>query len=134
MQAWGFLRGLPRLDVPTSVLSVLVAASILLVAGAPRLPVALIAVVGTIAASAAFDFAGRGIAVIGPVPGGLPTIALPEASWSEILALMPVAASCLVVIIAQSAATARAFALRIASGSTRTRTSSGWRRRMPPPP
>jgi high affinity sulfate transporter 1 len=112
-QAWEFLRGLPRLDVPTSVLSVLVAASILLGRrGAPRLPVALIAVVGTIAASAAFDFAGRGIAVIGPVPGGLPTIALPEASWSEILALMPVAASCVVVIIAQSAATARAFALR----------------------
>jgi high affinity sulfate transporter 1 len=112
-QAWEVLRGLPRLDVPTSVLSVLVAASILLGRrGAPRLPVALMAVVGTIAASAAFDFAGHGIAVIGPVPGGLPTIALPEASWSEILALMPVAASCLVVIIAQSAATARAFALR----------------------
>ena len=33
-------------------------------------------------------------------------------SWSEILALMPVAASCFVVIIAQSAATARVFALR----------------------
>jgi sulfate permease, SulP family len=112
-QAWEFLRGLPRFDVPTAVLSVLVAASILLGRRvAPRLPVALIAVVGTIAASAAFDFAGRGIAVIGPVPGGLPTIALPEASWSEILALMPVAASCVVVIIAQSAATARAFALR----------------------
>ena len=112
-QAWEFLRGLPGLDVPTSVLSVLVAASILLGRRvAPRLPVALIAVVGTIAASAAFDFAARGIAVIGPVPGGLPMIALPEASWSEILALMPVAASCFVVIIAQSAATARAFALR----------------------
>ena len=33
-------------------------------------------------------------------------------TWSEILALMPVAASCFVMIIAQSAATARVFALR----------------------
>src|SRR5204863_1096712 len=48
----------------------------------------------------------------GQVPGGLPTLALPEVTWSEALALLPVAASCFVVIIAQSAATSRAFALR----------------------
>ncbi|MEA2924634.1 MAG: sulfate permease, SulP family, partial [Alphaproteobacteria bacterium] len=76
------------------------------------LPVALFAVVGTIAASAAFDFAGHGIAIIGPVPGGLPSIAFPAVTVSETLALVPVAASCFVVIIAQSAATARVFALR----------------------
>ena len=78
----------------------------------PRLPVALFAVVGTIAASAAFDFAAHGIAIIGPVPGGLPSIAFPAVTCSETLALVPVAASCFVVIIAQSAATARVFALR----------------------
>jgi MFS superfamily sulfate permease-like transporter len=78
----------------------------------PRLPVSLVAVVGTIAASAAFSFAERGIAVIGPVPGGLPPIGLPDVTWSEALALLPVAASCFVMIIAQSAATSRAFALR----------------------
>ena len=33
-------------------------------------------------------------------------------TWSEILALLPVAASCFVMIIAQSAATSRVFALR----------------------
>ena len=113
VQAWEVLRGLPRLDIPTAALSALVAGSILVGHRlTPRLPVALFAVVGTIAASAAFDFAGHGIAIIGPVPGGLPTIAFPAVSLSEILALMPVAASCFVVIIAQSAATARAFALR----------------------
>ena len=53
----------------------------------------------------------------------------------ETLALLPVAASCFVMIIAQSAATSRAYSrCVIASVSTRTRTSSGWRRRMPPPP
>jgi sulfate permease, SulP family len=113
MQAWEVVQGLPRLDLATAALSALVAGSILIGHRvAPRLPVALIAVVATIAASAAFDFAAHGIAIIGPVPGGLPTIAFPAVSLSEILALMPVAASCLVVIIAQSAATARAFALR----------------------
>jgi sulfate permease, SulP family len=113
VQAWEVLRGLPRLDIPTPALSALVAGSILVGHRlAPRLPVALFAVVGTIAASAAFDFAAHGIAIIGPVPGGLPSIAFPAVTVSETLALVPVAASCFVVIIAQSAATARVFALR----------------------
>jgi sulfate permease, SulP family len=113
VQAWEIVQGLPRFNAPTLVLSALVAASILLGNhAAPRLPVALIAVVGTIAASAAFGFAERGIAIVGPVPGGLPAIGLPEVTWSEALALLPVAASCFVMIIAQSAATSRAFAQR----------------------
>ena len=70
VQVWEVLQGLPQLNIPTLCLSALVAGSILLGNRvAPRLPVALIAVVGTIAASAAFGFAERGIAVIGPVPG-----------------------------------------------------------------
>ena len=65
-----------------------------------------------IAASARFHFAEHGIAVIGPVPGGLPSIKLPDVSWDETLALLPVAASCFVMIIAQSAATSRVYAVR----------------------
>ena len=113
VQAWEILQGLPRPNLPTLALSTLVAGSILLGNRvAPRWPLSLFAVVGTIAASAAFRFAERGIAVIGPVPGGLPSIGLPEVTWSEILALLPVAASCFVMIIAQSAATSRVFAVR----------------------
>jgi MFS superfamily sulfate permease-like transporter len=113
VQAWEILQSLPQLNLPTACLSVLVAGGILVGNRlAPRVPISLIAVVGAIAASAAFDFAGRGVAVIGPVPGGLPTIGLPAITWSEVLVLLPVAASCFVVIIAQSAATARVFALR----------------------
>jgi high affinity sulfate transporter 1 len=109
-QAWEIFRGLPRSNLATVALSVLVAGSILLGNRvAPRLPVSLFAVVGTIAASAAFGFAERGIAVIGPVPGGLPPIGLPDVTWSEAVELLPVAASCFVMIIAQSAATSRAF-------------------------
>jgi SulP family sulfate permease len=105
--------GLPGLSVPTLGLSTLVAGSILLGDRlAPRVPVALVMVVGIIAASAQFHFVELGVAVIGPVPGGLPSIKFPEVSWSETLALLPVAASCFVMIIAQSAATSRVYAVR----------------------
>ena len=79
---------------------------------APRLPAALALVIGAIAASAAFGFEGRGIAVLGAVAGGLPPLGLPDVSGRDVLALLPVAASCVVVIVAQSAATARSFAQR----------------------
>jgi len=113
IQLQEILQNLPGLNLPTLGLSVFVAGSILLGHRlAPRLPVALFAVVGMIAASAMFDFAERGIAVIGPVPGGLPSISLPDVSWSETLSLLPVAGSCFVMIIAQSAATSRVYAVR----------------------
>jgi SulP family sulfate permease len=113
VQAWEVLRGLPASNLPTVALSVLVAGGILLGKRfARRIPLPLFAVLGTTAASAAFGFAAHGIAVIGPVPGGLPSIGLPEVSWSEVLALLPVAASCFVMIVAQSAATSRSFAQR----------------------
>jgi SulP family sulfate permease len=112
-QAWEILQGLPKSNLPTLALSALVTGSILLGQRvAPRVPLPLVAVVGTIAASAAFGFAEQGIAVIGPVPGGLPAIGLPDVSWREALTLLPVAASCFVMIVAQSAATSRAFALQ----------------------
>jgi high affinity sulfate transporter 1 len=107
------LKGLPQFNPPAAALSALIVAAILLGHRLDRrLPVALVAVVATIAASAAFHFADHGIAVIGPVPGGLPAITWPDVSWSETLKILPVAASCFVMIIAQSAATARIYAVR----------------------
>ena len=113
VQAWEVLQGLPQSNLATMALSMLVAGGILLGNRVvPRLPLSLLAVAGTITASALFHFAERGIPVIGPVPGGLPPIGLPDVTWSEALALLPVAVSCFVMIIAQSAATSRVFALR----------------------
>jgi sulfate permease, SulP family len=113
VRLWQILAGLPHPNMPTLALSVLVTAGILLGNRlAPRWPLSLFAVAGTIAASSAFHFAARGIALIGPIAGGLPSIRLPNVSWSEILALLPVAGSCFVMIMAQSAATSRAFAFR----------------------
>jgi sulfate permease, SulP family len=106
-------RGLPRWSTPTLGLSAIAVAAIL--AGrriAPRIPVSLVLVVGAIAASRTWNLAALGLATIGPVRGGLPSMGLHLATWSETLELLPVAGSCFVVILAQSAATARALAAR----------------------
>ena len=78
----------------------------------PRVPMAMFAVLGGIAASYYYRFAALGISVLGPVPEGLPPLTLPHASWRELLSLLPIAASCFVMIIAQSAAASRSFAER----------------------
>jgi MFS superfamily sulfate permease-like transporter len=81
-----------------------------------KIPGALIAVVGMIAASYIFDFAARGITTIGTVPSGLPPIGLPaiplDQLASAVTALLPVAFSMFILILAQSAATSRAYAMK----------------------
>jgi MFS superfamily sulfate permease-like transporter len=78
-----------------------------------KIPGALIAVVGAIALSWALDL-GRHIHVLGAVPSGLPHIGLPQVAWSSELIgkLVPTAFAMFVVILAQSAATSRAYASR----------------------
>jgi MFS superfamily sulfate permease-like transporter len=112
-QALELLSRAANVHLPTLGLSALVAAS--LIAGRralPRIPVAFLVVVASIAASGVFGFEARGIAVVGDVPAGLPKLALPDVSRSESLALLPVAIWCFVIIVSQSAATSRAFAAR----------------------
>ena len=78
-----------------------------------KIPGALIAVIGAIVASWSLDFKNY-VHVLGPVPGGLPHIGLPENSWNWDLVqtLAPTAFAMFVVILAQSAATSRAYAAR----------------------
>jgi len=106
-------RGLPELNVPTLCLAIAVAAFVLISRKVtPRLPAPLFAVVGAIAASVAFNFSRYGISVLEPVAGGLPSIKLPDVRSTEIPTLIPAAAACFLMIVAQSAATARAYASR----------------------
>jgi sulfate permease, SulP family len=79
---------------------------------APRLPGALIAVIGAIAASIIFNLDARGVATIGSIPGGLPSLALPAVNTNVLSVVLTCAASCFLVIVAQSAATSRAYAMR----------------------
>jgi sulfate permease, SulP family len=67
-------------------------------------------VIVAIIVSRAADLAGRGVAVLGSVPRGLPHLGLPELGWHDAAALIGTAASIFVVILAQSAATSRAYA------------------------
>ena len=112
-QLWTVLGKLRELHWPTVAVSVgvvvVICASRRL---APRLPGALLAVVAAIGLSAALDFAGHGIAVLGPVAGGLPHLGFPAVSWAEVSSLLPVAGACFVMIVAQSSVTARAYAIR----------------------
>jgi high affinity sulfate transporter 1 len=78
----------------------------------PKIPGALIAVVGMIVSSRALDFASHGVSELGPVPGGLPSIGFPSVPFHDVAPLVATAVSIFVVILAQSAATSRAYASR----------------------
>jgi MFS superfamily sulfate permease-like transporter len=119
VQLWEVLRGLPHASLPTVALSASVLAFVLLLRRfAPKVPGALVAVVAAIAASEVWNFAGHGIATIGPVVGGLPHLALMgllsirEMSRQDAELLLTVSASCAVMILTQSAATARIYAAK----------------------
>src|SRR6266542_3482544 len=77
---------------------------------ARRIPGLLIAVIAAIIVSRAADLTGRGVAVLGPIPRGLPHLGLPALGWHDAAALLGTAVSMFVVILAQSAATSRAYA------------------------
>ena len=79
---------------------------------APRVPAALVVVVGAIVVSQAADLAALGLAVLGDVPRGLPHLGVPAFSPHDVASLLGVSASMFVVILAQSSATSRAFAAR----------------------
>jgi high affinity sulfate transporter 1 len=79
---------------------------------APHFPGALVAVVGMIIASATLHWSEQGLGVVGAVPSGLPAVCLPDVSWSDVMPMLGVSFSCAVVILAQSAATSWAYALR----------------------
>jgi SulP family sulfate permease len=75
-----------------------------------RIPGLLIAVIAAIIVSRAAGLADRGVAVLGPVPRGLPHLGLPALGRHDAAALLGTAVSLFVVILAQSAATSRAYA------------------------
>jgi len=79
-----------------------------------RIPGALIAVIGSIVLGYAVNLAAYGVAVLGTVPGGLPKLTIPQAglTWSVTEQLLAIAFSMFIVILAQSAATSRAYAAR----------------------
>jgi len=77
-----------------------------------RIPGLLVAVIIAIIVSWAWGLSGHGVAVVGPVPRGLPSLGLPALGRHDAAALLGAAVSMFVVILAQSAATSRAYAVK----------------------
>ena len=110
---WNTIQNIPDTNGPTLIVSLCVLAVILFGKYVTTvIPGALIAVLGSIVVSWAIDLEADGVAVLGPVPGGLPSIGLPDVSWSDVSPLLTTAFSIFIVILAQSAATSRAYAAK----------------------
>ncbi|MDQ2875183.1 MAG: SulP family inorganic anion transporter [Actinomycetota bacterium] len=72
-----------------------------------RIPGALIGLAGSILAVAVFGLRSRGVLVLGPVKAGLPSFAVPSASWADVRHLVTAALTVAFLCVAQTAATAR---------------------------
>jgi len=113
-QQWDWITDVPNASVPTIgfALGTLVI-SLGFKRFSPRIPGAVVAVVLSIIISAATNAKAHGVAVVGSVEGGLPPIGLPPGiSWDDVPRVLGIAFACFVLIIAQSAATSRSFAMR----------------------
>ncbi len=111
---WTTLTNIPQTSIPTLLVSVSVWV-IILGSGRinPKIPGALIAVAGMIAL-ATFGLLPASVTLLGPVPGGLPPFGIPEGVFTteNAVGLVPVVFSCFIIILAQSAATSRAYAVK----------------------
>jgi sulfate permease, SulP family len=94
--------------VSASVLAVIVGCKLI----SKKIPGALIAVIGAIAASYWLDLASHGVSTLGKVPSGLPNFGIPSYGWDQWATLLGTAASIFLVVLAQSAATSRAYAAK----------------------
>jgi high affinity sulfate transporter 1 len=113
-QQWHWLSSLSTTSLATAAFA---AGTIVTILGckrfSPRVPGAVLAVVLAIVLSAVLDASQHGVAVVGTVHGGFPPVGLPQGlTWSDVPKVIGVAFSCMVLIIAQSAATSRSFAMK----------------------
>ncbi|MDD1661422.1 MAG: SulP family inorganic anion transporter [Methanomicrobiales archaeon] len=114
-QLVSFFWNLPLSHIPTLLVCLAVIGVIALGRRvSERIPGTLIAVAGAILVSWAFNLASYGITPLGTLPGGLPVIGFPVIPLSDIPVLLNLAAACFVIILAQSATTSRAYAVRFA--------------------
>lgn len=77
-----------------------------------KVPGALLAVVAAIVVSRVMHFSAHHVTLLGAVPRGLPHLTTPSLAAQDLSNLLSVSLSMFVVILAQSAATSRAYAAR----------------------
>ena len=76
----------------------------------PNRPVSLLVLVGGIAAVPLLGLAGRGVALLGEVPQGLPAPGLPAVHLSDLNLLLPLAMACFLLGAVETVAIGRMFA------------------------
>jgi high affinity sulfate transporter 1 len=81
---------------------------------APQVPGALVLVVGGLIAAAVFDLGAKGVALVGDVPSGLPSLQLPDLQlmWDHAATTSLAAVALLLIGFSQTAGDARAFAAK----------------------
>jgi SulP family sulfate permease len=109
----GAVTALPHAHLPTLVLGIaLVALLLALRLFAPRAPAALVAVIVGIALAQVLDLAGGGMAMLQPLPSGLPEPALPAVAFADVRALVPGAIALAFLIFAESIVLAQTLAAK----------------------
>ncbi len=112
-QIGSFARHITDVEAATTLLAA-GALVFLFIAGTrwPALPGPLIAVVGATIVVLAFGLANHGVAVIGPVPAGMPPVRVPTLRAGDLRALIGPAFTVLVIAFSDVVLTGRAFAQR----------------------
>ena len=107
------VRALPRVHWADAAISIAVIVIVVIARRINRrIPGLLIAVIIAIIVSWASGLSGHGVAVVGAVPRGLPSLGLPALGRHDAEVLLGASVSMFVVILAQSAATSRAYAVK----------------------
>lgn len=108
-----FAGALPDAHAPTLALGLALIALLLgLRAWAPRVPAALVAVAAGIAASYALALPDAGVAMLPPLPAGLPGPALPAFHLADLRSLVPGAIALAFLVFAEGIVLARTLAAR----------------------
>jgi high affinity sulfate transporter 1 len=88
-------------------------AAILILKRVPRMPAILIAVVGATIAVAIFDLGAEGVSVLGSLPSGLPSFAIPAIGLSDIKPVLAGGLAVALVSFADTSVLSRAYAARM---------------------
>jgi high affinity sulfate transporter 1 len=109
-EAWDLIRQLPDFHLETLILGVgCLVALFVLDRLMPRVPAAIVVVVGAIVAVNALDLIEKGVLVAGEIPSGLPSFAVPSMSVDAVSALLPGAIGIAIVVFGESMALSKTF-------------------------
>lgn len=112
-ETFDFIRSLPELHVETVLLGLTcLVALFVLHRVIPRIPAALLVVVGSIIAVRLLDLEAAGVHVAGEIPSGLPSFAFSGISWGSVIGILPGAIGVAIVVYGESMALSKTFGSR----------------------